>query len=111
MEKRRVVFTLGVTYQTSAEDLAAIPNLVKQIITTDEQITYDRGHLVSFGDFSINYEFVYFIPSPDFTIFKDAHQRIYLTIYKEFEKRKIEFAYPTQTLFVNQQQDDTCIKN
>ena len=32
MEKRRIVFALGVTYQTSKEQLAAIPQLVKQII-------------------------------------------------------------------------------
>jgi small-conductance mechanosensitive channel len=33
----------------------------------------------------------------------DTQQSINLEIYREFEKRGIEFAYPTQTLFVNKQ--------
>ena len=31
----------------------------------------------------------------------DIQQAINLKIYEEFEKRGLEFAYPTQTLFVS----------
>lgn len=106
MEKRRVAFTIGVTYQTSATSLNDIPEIVKQIILNDQHVNYDRGHLISFGDSSINYEFVYFIPSPDFALFKDIQQRILLNIYTEFEKREIEFAYPTQTLFIKKEEGE-----
>jgi small-conductance mechanosensitive channel len=34
----------------------------------------------------------------------DTQQKINLEIYDEFEKRGIEFAYPTQTLFVNKEE-------
>ncbi|MCH5598085.1 mechanosensitive ion channel family protein [Niabella ginsengisoli] len=101
MEKRRVVFALGVTYQTDAETLAQIPELVKEIIEKNEDVVYDRGHFSGFGDFSLNFEFVYYMLSSDFNIHMDTQQRIYLDIYREFEKRNIEFAFPTQTLFVN----------
>ena len=104
MEKRRVVFKLGVVYQTLADTLAEIPNLVKEIIEKQPDTTFDRGHFATYGDFSLNFEFVYFVLSSDYVKFMDTQQRINLEIYKEFENRGIEFAYPTQTLFVNKEE-------
>jgi small-conductance mechanosensitive channel len=104
MEKRRVVFKLGVVYQTLADTLAEIPSLVKEIIEKQPDTTFDRGHFATYGDFSLNFEFVYFVLSSDYVKFMDTQQRINLEIYKEFENRGIEFAYPTQTLFVNKEE-------
>jgi len=101
MERRRVVFNLGVIYQTSAEQLRKIPLIVKDIITKQPDVTFDRGHFASFGDFSINFEFVYFVEGADYNKYMDIQQTINLSIYEAFEKEGIEFAYPTQTLFVN----------
>lgn len=103
MERRRIVFKLGVIYQTPAEKLKIIPGLVKQIIEEVADTTYDRGHLSNFGDFSINYEFVYYVNGSDYTKYMDIQQEINLNIYKKFEEEKIEFAYPTQTLFLTKE--------
>lgn len=105
LEKRRVLFQLGVVYQTSAEKLKAIPEIVKNIIISEPQAEFDRGHFATYGDFSLNFEFVYFILGSDYTQYMDIQQRINLSIYEEFEKRGIEFAYPTQTLYVNKNSD------
>jgi small-conductance mechanosensitive channel len=101
MERRRVVFKLGVIYQTPAEKLKAIPQMVKDIIVKQEDATYDRGHFSSYGDFSLNFEFVYYVTGADYNKYMDIQQDINLSIYETFEKEKIEFAYPSQTLFVN----------
>jgi small-conductance mechanosensitive channel len=101
LEKRRVVFRIGVVYQTSAEKLKEIPEIVKKIITSEPKAEYNRAHFASFGDFNLIFEFVYFILDQDYVEFMDIQQRINLNIYQEFEKRGIEFAYPTQTLYVN----------
>ena len=53
------------------------------------------------GDFSLNFEFVYYVHSADYTKYMDIQQAINLAIFEAFEKEGIEFAYPTQTLFVN----------
>lgn len=103
MERRRVVFKLGVVYQTPAGTLAEISALVKEIIEKQPDTVFDRGHFASYGDFSLNFEFVYFVLSSDYVKFMDTQQSINLEIYDEFEKRGIEFAYPTQTLFVNKE--------
>lgn len=101
MERRRVVFKLGVIYQTTAKQLAEIASIVKKIIEEEPDTTFDRGHFQSYGDFSLNFEFVYYVLSGDYNKYMDIQQAINLKIYEEFEKRGLEFAYPTQTLFVS----------
>ncbi len=100
MERRRVVLSIGVTYQTSADVLASIPAMVKNIITSQTKVFFDRGHFSGFGDSSLNFEFVYFIESSDYVLFMDSQQEVNLEIFRQFEKAGIEFAYPTQTLFI-----------
>lgn len=99
MERRRVVFSVGVIYQTTAEQLKMIPDIIKGIIENIEGATFDRSHFSAFGDFSLNFESVYYIAGPDYNEYMDRQQRIYLEIFEAFEKEGIEFAYPTQTLF------------
>ena len=57
MERRRVVFSIGVVYETPVEKLRKIPAIVKEIILSEEQTEFDRAHFSSFGDFSLNFEF------------------------------------------------------
>ncbi len=99
MLRRRVVFSIGVIYQTTAEQMKKIPGIIKSIIDATENATFDRSHFSAFGDFSMNFETVYYIESPDYNLYMDGQQKIYLEILQAFEKENIEFAYPTQTLF------------
>jgi small-conductance mechanosensitive channel len=103
MQERRVVFKLGVIYQTPAAQLEQIPKILRGIIEKHNDVRFDRGHFATYGDFSLNFEFVYFIIGSDYVKYMDTQQSINLEVYREFENRKIEFAYPTQTLFVNKE--------
>ena len=98
MAKRRVAFRLSVTYQTSAALLREIPGIVTEIFREIEGTALDRVHFFSYGDFSLIYEIVYFVDGNDYTKYMDVQQMANLRIHEEFEKRKIAFAYPTQTL-------------
>jgi small-conductance mechanosensitive channel len=100
MYERRVVFSIGVTYQTPHDKLAEIPALLRAAVEAREQVRFDRAHFKEYGDFSLNFEIVYYVLSPDFNIYMDIQQAINLEIHREFERRDIEFAYPTQTIFV-----------
>ncbi|HEX7358061.1 MAG TPA: hypothetical protein VF270_10160, partial [Ignavibacteriaceae bacterium] len=71
------------------------------IIDKQVDATYDRGHFASYGDFSLNFEFVYYVTGADYNKYMDIQQEINLSIFESFEKEQIEFAYPSQTLFVN----------
>ena len=99
MLRRRVVFSIGVVYQTPAEKLKKIPQTIQDIIDRNEGATFDRSHFSGFGDFSLNFESVYYIEGSDYNMYMDIQQKIYLELFEIFEKEKIEFAYPTQTLF------------
>jgi small-conductance mechanosensitive channel len=107
MEERRVLFRLGVVYQTSAAKLEEIPVIVKDIIEKHNEVRFDRGHFATYGDFSLNFEFVYFIIGSEYVKYMDTQQSINMKIYREFENRGIEFAYPTQTLFLNKENEIT----
>jgi small-conductance mechanosensitive channel len=101
MERRRISFSIGVVYQTKARQLAEIPDLIKGLIESLPDTTFDRAHFAKYGDSSLIFEMVYFVQSPDYNTYMNIHQRLNLMIFEEFEKRGIEFAYPTQTLFLN----------
>lgn len=100
MEKRRVVFKFGVVYQTTSDQLKEIPGIIKKTIERIENAGFDRAHFSSYGDFSLNFEIVYYVMSGDYNKYMDIQQNINFAIKEEFEKRGIEFAYPTQTLFM-----------
>ena len=104
MQERRVIFKLAIIYQTPAAQLEEIPAIVRSIIEKHTDVRFDRGHFASYGDFSLNFEFVYFVIGADYVKYMDTHQAINLEIYKEFEKRGVEFAYPTQTLYLNKEE-------
>jgi small-conductance mechanosensitive channel len=101
MEKRRVVFKFGVVYQTSLQQLKEIPGMIKKAIEKIENTGFDRAHFSSYGNFSLDFEIVYYVMSGDYNKYMDIQQNINFAIKEEFEKHGIEFAYPTQTLFLD----------
>lgn len=103
MEERRAVFSVGVTYQTPAEKLAVIPGMIREIIEAQELARFDRSHFKEFGNFSLNFENVYYVKTPDYNIYMNIQEAINLAIFRRFEEEGIEFAYPTQTIMVSQQ--------
>lgn len=103
MGERRVVFSFGVVYQTPYDKLKTIPDVVQGIIESYENTRFDRAHFNEFGDFSLAFEVVYYVRSPDYNEYMDIQQGINLALVEHFEQEGIEFAYPTQTLFVRQE--------
>jgi len=103
MDKRRVSFTIGVIGQTPYEKLVEIPNILREIIETQPQASFDRTHFKEYGDFSLNFEIVYYMLTSDYNVFMDIQQTINLEILRRFAEEKIEIAYPTQTIFVTSQ--------
>lgn len=101
MYERRVQFTIGVTYQTPLEKVERIPGILKEIVLAQPQVRFDRAHFKSFGPSSLDFETVYFVQNPDFHRYMDIQQSINLAILKRFGEEGIEFAYPTQTLYVH----------
>ena len=100
MKKRRIVFTFGVTYDTPTKKLEKIPGIVREIMGKIKLADLNRAHFKKFGDFSLDYEVVYYLDSGDYNIYMDTQQEINLKIKERLEKEKIEMAFPTQTIYL-----------
>lgn len=100
MDRRRIEFNIGITYQTPLEQVKEVPEIIRNIITSIDGITLDRTHFMAYGDFSLVFQTAYFVENADYNVYMDIQQTINLNLLEEFQKRKIEFAYPTQSIFL-----------
>lgn len=100
MDQRRVVFKMGIVYNTDLELVKQIPEIVKGIIASREKIRVDRGHFSGLGASSLDFEFVYYVETADYAFYMDRQQEIFFELLTRFAELGIEFAYPTQTLFL-----------
>ncbi|MCL2282456.1 MAG: mechanosensitive ion channel family protein [Fibromonadales bacterium] len=101
MEERRIVFSFGVSYKTSRENLREITKLSKNIIESQSNVRFDRGHLKCFDASSIDYEFVYWVTKPDYQAYMDIQEKINLALIDAFAERNIEMSRPTQAVFLH----------
>ncbi len=104
MEKRRILFQFGVTYDTSLEMLEEMPGLVQEIIGEFNDTVFDRAHFMKYGDFSLIFEVVYYVLSSNYNRYMDIQHRINLNLMREFKARGISFALSSQRLLVHHQQ-------
>ena len=100
MQERRVMFHVGVTYQTPRQLLERIPDMLRAAVEAQAPVRFDRAHFASYGDFAINFEVVYFVNSAEYNTYMDIQQQVNLSLHTMFEEAGIEFAYPTQTLLL-----------
>ncbi len=101
LERRRVTFKIGVTYETSTTKLKKIPEIIKKIFDKIDMCDLDRVHFAEFADSALIYEIVYFVNSNEHMIHMDKRQEINFVIRDAFEKEKIGMAYPTRTIYVH----------
>jgi small-conductance mechanosensitive channel len=94
METRRVAFILRIAYGTSEQQLSAIPELIRSVVTAQPNIDYERAHFMRYGEWSLDFEVVYHFKSPDYVLHMDAQQAIFLELYRAFEREGIQFAHP-----------------
>jgi small-conductance mechanosensitive channel len=97
-ERRRIIFGISVSNQTSKENLKEIVTIVKSIIEKQSDVIFKRGHLKGFSAGAVEYEFVFDVTKPDF--YMDIQEKIYLAILDAFDERNITMAYPAQKVLL-----------
>jgi small-conductance mechanosensitive channel len=98
MYERRILFGIGVTYDTPREKLQRIPGILREAVESQEKVRFDRAHFKAFGPYSLDFEVVYYVTVPDYGAYMDVQQAVNFRIHERFEEAGIEFAFPTQTL-------------
>ncbi len=102
MTERRVVFKVGVPYDTTQERLEALPALLRAAVEEREQVRFDRAVLSKLADSSLEYEVVYWVLSPQYGVFALTHQDLLLTLIRTMRAAGHDFAFPTRTLYIAQ---------
>ena len=100
MRERRVVFSFGLDYATDPAQIPWVTGLVKDLITAQEGVRFDRAHFQKFGGSSLDFEVVYWLLDPDFNRSMDVQQAINIALLQALGKAGIEFAFPTQVTYV-----------
>lgn len=93
MERRRINFKLTVVFHTPATQLEKIPTIIRNAVTQHQHATFDRAHFLSFGEYGLIFDVVYFVEVPDMVTYMNIQQDINLYIYKTFEVEGIELAF------------------
>ncbi|HEY8388996.1 MAG TPA: mechanosensitive ion channel domain-containing protein [Parasegetibacter sp.] len=102
MTRRRIVFTVRAAYNTPLEKIKIIPGIIKDAILSIPGTTFDRSHFSMMSEYSLDFESVYYVESPDYTRYMDCHQAINLYIFRRFLEENIEFAYPSKNIFIKE---------
>jgi len=102
MGKRRVKTTVGVTYSTSGDTLENIISDIRVMLQNHPDIHQDTIHIYfsDFGASSLNIFCYYFTKSTNWGEFMRVREATYLSIMKIVEKNGSAFAFPTQTLHI-----------
>ena len=95
---RKVKLNLGLTYDTTPEKMELAMNILKNIIKNNNDTEEDvYVSFNSFGDFSLGILFIYYIKKGSDIL--NTQSQINLEILKQFNENKLEFAFPTQTIY------------
>ncbi|MGD9842493.1 MAG: mechanosensitive ion channel family protein [Steroidobacteraceae bacterium] len=100
MTERRMVFNIGVTYETPLNKLEQLPVLIRTIVESQTGIRFDRCHLLRFGDSAIEFETAYFVLSAQLMDSMDIQHAINMALLATFAREGIAFAYPTRRVLV-----------
>ncbi|HEY4541957.1 MAG TPA: mechanosensitive ion channel family protein [Noviherbaspirillum sp.] len=101
MQERRVVFEFRISYDSSVEQVEAVPALVRQAIERHPTLArYDRAHFSKYGENALHFEVVYYMLDPDYNKYMDVQQAINLDLMRSLRDMNVAFAYPTRTLHI-----------
>ena len=100
MARRRIETGFGVIYQTDPALAEQIPDIVAEVVKSVQGVEFERCGMSGFGPSSLDYDVSFFSLHPDYNRSMAARSRVLLALLAAFKKFGIEFAYPTQTLFI-----------
>jgi len=100
MQERRGSLQFGVTYETASDKVKGINTTVEQIFESLKMGRLDRVHFTSFGDSALIFDVVFYSESAAYADFLDLQQAFNFALMDKFAKDGVEFAYPTQVVYL-----------
>ncbi len=97
----RVLATIRLTYETPSDKLKEMPNLMESIVREHAQARFERCHLKTLGESSFQFELSYFVLQPSVNPVLELQHAVNIRIVDELRRLGVEFAYPTQRVFLD----------
>ena len=98
---RRVKFNIGLTYETTADQIKLIVNDIQEIIDKHEKTNQDgKVRFQDFGSSSLDIMVIYFVNSPSWEDLINTKQDINYQIMEVVKKHKSDFAFPSTTVYL-----------
>jgi MscS family membrane protein len=96
---------ITITYDSGERGAKRAVEIIKEVLAGVPEINTDperppRVYFSDFNDWSLNIYMSYWVKPPDYWLYQQVNERVNLEIMKRFEAEKIEFAFPSQTLYV-----------
>ncbi len=99
MQSRRSAVQFGITYETPHEKVKQVKGIVQRIFEGIDGARLDRVHFTTFGDSALLFDVVFYVDSPEYSVFLDKQERFNFELMDKFAELGIEFAYPTQMIY------------
>ncbi|MCQ6253827.1 mechanosensitive ion channel family protein [Methanocaldococcus sp.] len=101
--KWKVTMTIGLTYNTTADEIIKAKEIIKRILLDHPNVENEpiTVYFKEYGDWSLNIQVVYYIRNNKYTGYQtyiNTIDEVNLKIKREFEKEGLEFAFPTYTV-------------
>ncbi|HEX7370398.1 MAG TPA: mechanosensitive ion channel family protein [Rhodanobacteraceae bacterium] len=97
-QERRIVFNFRLPFNTARDRIPDVVGRVRGIIENQKPVRFDRGYLSTFGDFGLEFEFVYYVLDPSYNIYVEIQQNINLGMLAAFDELGVELALPARKL-------------
>lgn len=95
---RRIVLSLGLTYDTTPEQMEKAMDILREIAAENEDVGEDvKVSFSNWGDFALGIRFAFFVKIT--SNFRKTENAVNMEILKRFNAEGLDFAYPTQTLY------------
>ncbi|MBA7657776.1 hypothetical protein ES703_65718 [subsurface metagenome] len=96
---------ITITYDSGHTKAKRAVEIIKEVLSDVPEVNTDadkppRVYFSDFNDWSLNIYMSYWVKPPDYWLYHQVNQRVNLEIMKRFEAEQIEFAFPSQTLYV-----------
>ena len=96
---------ITITYDSSTKKTQRAVEIIKEVLSKVPEINSDsdrppRVYFSDFNDWALNIYMIYWVKPPDYWLYQEVNERINFQIMKLFEAEGIEFAFPSQTLYL-----------
>ena len=99
---------ITITYDSGHTKAKRAVEIIKEILADVPEVNTDsekppRVYFSDFNDWSLNIYMSYWVKPADYWLYHQVNERVNLEMMKRFEAEQIEFAFPSQTLYVKKE--------